>query len=175
MYATHLPLSESHYSTSSRVKYVQSTRVSCLYSGCTQQSIHMHENKKSQSVWCERMPRSYLSPLDVVVILPGTCAMNHAQLCFMFAGSGQADMWCRLVVVLFGEQLFGVGLLLGAMRKLVSVGCCWITQSCTICYSHTFRSSTPHTYPQVYCTALASHQATPTHIPQKPQECRSLC
>ena len=85
-----------------------------LYSGYTQQS--MHDSQKSQSVWCERMPRSYLSPLDVVVILPGTCAMSRTQLCFMLAGSRQADV-VQTCSNLFGEQLFCVDLF-GAMRSL---------------------------------------------------------
>ena len=37
-------------------------------------------------------------------------AMNHTQLCFMLTGPCKADMWYRSVVVLFGEQLFSVGL-----------------------------------------------------------------
>ena len=80
------------------------------------------------------------------------------QMCFMLAGSGQADMWFRAVVVLFSEQLFCV-CLLWCHEKLVSVVCCWVTrgtQSCTICYSYTFRSSTP-THSHRFTAQLWTH------------------
>ena len=62
---------------------------------------------------------------------------------------------------LFDEQLFCVDLF-GAMRSL----CQWfvvgslVALRVAVCYWRTFRSSTPHTYPQVYYTGLDSHKDT---------------
>ena len=143
-------------STSSRVQHVQST----------------HENHASIQATHSKV---ITKPFKISICVVRTCAMNHT-VCFLLAGSGQADvvqicssplLWTAVSCspVLVQWEACVSGLLLCHYRG---------TQSCTVCYSHTFMSPTPTHSDMHYCTALDSHEATPTHTPHNLQECRLL-
>ena len=89
VYATHTPLPESQYSTSSRVKCVQSTHEQRVSVWATHSKVCTNHSK-CQSVWCAQTQSCFfILHYWALWWLCYELVPWPTQLCFMLAGSGQ--------------------------------------------------------------------------------------